>query len=75
MNKSLLKIISENEQDRSHAEQWWKESSMEEKIIVFMRIQKTGRDHASLIMNLLAQLAFCELYEKLPIEDGPCTSK
>lgn len=75
MNKSLLKIISSNEQDRSHAEQWWKESSMEEKLIIFMRTNRHYKDYADEIMSLLAQLAFCELYEKFPIEEGPCTSK
>lgn len=60
-----LRIIGDNEQDRAMAEQWWKESSIEDTMRVWNQIQRKYPDPVMEIMSRFAQIAFGEMFEKL----------
>lgn len=61
---NITKIISDNEQDRAEADAWWRDSSIELKLRVWLRIQKHHDDTVDEVITRLAQLAFGELAEK-----------
>ncbi len=62
-----LKLISENEQDRSHAEAWWKSATTAEKLAVWFHIQQEHDEVLDELVSRFAQLAFSEMAEKLGI--------
>jgi hypothetical protein len=66
---NIAKIISDNEQDRAACEQWWRDSSTADKILVWLEIQKPHKDTAKELVTRFAQLAFAEMVEKFGIGD------
>lgn len=64
MDRQLLRIVHDNEQDRANCEKWWGESSIEEKRAVWAAIQVVYENPIMEVMSRFAQLAFAEMYEK-----------
>ena len=58
----ILRIISDTDQDRSNCDEWMREASNAEKILIWQAIQAMGPDPVSEIIASFAQLAFSEAY-------------
>lgn len=57
MRKSLLQLISDNEQDQADCDRWWAEASGVEKDAVWTLIQRLTRSDHSVIVQLIARFA------------------
>jgi hypothetical protein len=70
MSKDLfLSLIRDNEQDRAEMRAWWKETSLENKLRVWERIQVVHEDPIDEIISRFAQLAFAEATEKYEFQE------
>lgn len=60
IERMLVKIGSDNDQDRAACDQWMREASYADKLAVWMRIQVPRVDPVDEIVTRFAQLAFGE---------------
>lgn len=63
-DRSLMQLKHDNEQDRAAATEWWEATSVEDKKLVWDRIQRPYRDLVAEIICRFAQLAFGEMAER-----------
>jgi hypothetical protein len=60
----FMKLVSGNEQDRAECEQWWRETTHEDKAAVWAVIQRRYRDPRMEVMARFAQMAFGMMIEQ-----------
>lgn len=66
---NLMRLVSDNEQDRTSCKEWWREATEAEKLSVWARIQQSYTDPIDEIVSRFAQLAFAEMAEEMNRRD------
>ena len=65
MSDDMLRMVADNDQDRSECLAWWKSATPNAKLQVFERIRRNYLDDPAMeVMSRFAQLAFMEMVEK-----------
>ena len=62
--KLLAKLTGQNDQDQAECTEWWRESTVEEKLAVWGAIQHHYTDPVMEVMSRFAQLAFSTMAER-----------
>lgn len=60
----ILRLVAENEQDRSCCRDWWREATPADRLQVWEAIQRDYDDPVMEIVSRFAQLAFSEMAEQ-----------
>lgn len=64
MNPALARLIADNEQNRAHAEAWWREATQDHKIAIIQAVLRSHDDPLAELVARFAQLAVGEMLEQ-----------